>query len=179
MRVTETVLVFVINFFLLVHAEWSIRCYGCTGFNISRPLHRITNNPACTDGNFDYRQVQVYTAYSPGFSCYSFTYNTGLYEITQRYMVRSPLARLNDDKSILPRNRDGNYRESKYSRDREYREREYREREGRQNTLGIEGTIVRGFYCHTDYCNGARRETSPLGCMVLLSIAIVFLHWLC
>ncbi|KAK7053133.1 hypothetical protein SK128_019606 [Halocaridina rubra] len=176
MRYLAILFIFLTQFFILIHAGWSIRCYGCTGYDISRPMHRITNNPACADGNFDYRQVEIYTAYSPGFSCYTFTFNTGQYEITQRYMVRSPLARSDDEKSLIPRTRDRDYREREY-RERDYREREYRERDGRENRHGIEGTIVKGYYCHTDYCNGAGAVASSLSVLLVLS-ALVYVYWL-
>ncbi|XP_066942554.1 uncharacterized protein [Macrobrachium rosenbergii] len=49
----------------------------------------------------------------------------------KRYMVRSPLARA-EDEPLLPRNRN-KYKEREY-REREYREREYRDRESRERT---------------------------------------------
>ncbi|XP_068227187.1 uncharacterized protein [Palaemon carinicauda] len=159
---------------LLINAGQSIRCYGCTGYDISRPLHRITNNPACSDGNFDWRQVQIYTAYTPGFSCYSFTYNNGQHEITQRYMVRSPLARP-EDETALQRTRN-KFKDREY-REREYREREYRDRESRDRGLGIEGTIVKGYYCHTDYCNSSMAMASSLVLLLVLNIVVMFLRW--
>lgn len=92
-------------------------------------------------------------------------------------MVRSPLARHDDEKKLLPRNRDREYREREY-REREYREREHRERDGRENRHGIEGTIVKGFYCHTDYCNGTGVVASSLGVILILSAAVIYVYWL-